>query len=253
MKKLILFLCSIFLFGANLINVNFFSQKSKIDVLLSLDNKFNGKIIEKNKNIFLITNVYTIKKFDKKFDDSFIKEITILPSDNGVLLKLSTNTQYKTSVALTPDGYGLRFRIINTERAEIKTQNLKFANDNRLDLASYFISIAILIILAIALWLFRKKLIKKLPVKGNLNILFQKPLDAKNKIALIEFNNRKYLVIVGNSNILLDVFDENMINISTNKEFDEYLKSNQEITKKLDSFREYIENAEKLKEIDERI
>jgi len=252
MKKLIIFL-GIFLFGANLINVNFFPQKSKIDVLLSLDNKFNGKIIEKNKNIFLITNVYTIKSFDKKFDNSFIKEIKISPSNNGVLLKLSTNTKYKTSVALTPDGYGLRFRIINIKPVEVKSQSLKFANNNGLDLVSYFISIAILIILAIALWLFRKKIIKKLPAKGNLNILFQKPIDAKNKIALIEFNNRKYLVIVGNSNILLDVFDENMINISTNKEFDEYLKSNQEITKKLDSFREYIENAEKLKEIDERI
>jgi len=252
MKKLIIFL-SVFLFSANLINVNFFPQKSKLDILLSLDNKFNGKIVEKNKNIFLITNVYTIKSFDKKFDSFFIKEIKISPSNNGILLKLNTDIKYKTSVALTPDGYGLRFRIINTKRAEVKTQNLKFANDNGLDFVSYFISIAILIILAIALWLFRKKIIKKLPTKGNLNILFQKPIDAKNKIALIEFNNRKYLVIVGNSNILLDVFDENMINISTNKEFDEYLKTNQEITKKLDSFREYIENAEKLKEIDERI
>jgi len=252
MKKLIIFL-SVFLFGANLINVNFFPQKSKLDILLSLDNKFNGKIVEKNKNIFLITNVYTIKSFDKKFDNFFIKEIKISPSDNGILLKLNTDIKYKTSVALTPDGYGLRFRIINTKRAEVNTQNLKFANDSGLDLVSYFISIAILVILAIALWLFRKKIIKKLPAKGNLNILFQKPIDAKNKIALIEFNNRKYLVIVGNSNILLDVFDENMINISTNREFDEYLKSNQEITKKLDSFREYIENAEKLKEIDERI
>jgi len=252
MKKLIIFL-SVFLFSANLINVNFFPQKSKLDILLSLDNKFNGKIVEKNKNIFLITNVYTIKSFNKKFDNFFIKEIKISPSNNGILLELTTNINYKISVALTPDGYGLRFRILNTKRAEVKTQNLKFANDSRLDLVSYFISIAILIILAIALWLFRKKIIKKLPAKGNLNILFQKPIDAKNKIALIEFNNRKYLVIVGNSNILLDVFDENMINISTNKKFDAYLKSNQEITKKLDSFREYIENAEKLKEIDERI
>jgi len=252
MKKIIIFL-SVFLFGANLIDVNFFPQKSKLDILFSLDSKFNGKIVEKNKNIFLITNVYTIKSFDKKFDNFFIKEIKISPSNNGILLKLNTNIKYKTSVALTPDGYGLRFRIINTKPIIIKSQNLKFANDSGLDLVSYFISIAILVILAIALWLFRKKIIKKLPAKESLNILFQKPIDAKNKIALIEFNNRKYLVIVGNSNILLDVFDENMINISTNREFDEYLKSNQEITKKLDSFREYIENAEKLKEIDERI
>jgi len=252
MKKLIIFL-GVLLFSANLINVNFFPQKSKLDILFSLDGKFNGKVIKKDKNLFFITNVNTLKSFEKKFDNFFIKQIQISPSDNGVLIKLNINTKYKTSVALTPDGYGLRFRITKINSTIIKTDNLNFAKDNGLDFVSYFISIAILIILAIILWLIRKKVVKKLPMKENLNILFQKPLDAKNRVALIEFNNRKYLIIVGNSNILLDVFDENMINISTNKEFDEYLKTNSEITKKLDSFREYIENAEKLKEIDERI
>jgi len=253
MKKLIIFLFGAFLFGASLINVNFFPQKNKLDILLSFDAKFNGKIIEKSKNNFLITNVFSIKSFDKKFNNFFIKEIKISPSNNGILLKLSTNTKYKTSVALTPDGYGLRFRIINANPVEVKTQNIKFGNESELDYISYIIGLSILIILALALYIFRKKIVTKLPAKGKLNILFQRPIDAKNKVALIEFNNRKYLVLVGNSNILLDVFDENMVNISTNRDFDEYLKSNEEVTKKFDSFREYIENAEKLKEIDERI
>jgi len=253
MKKLIIFF-GVLLFSANLISVNFFSQKNKVDVLFSLDSKFNGKVIEVKKNEFLITDIFSFKSYEKKFNNFFIKEIQISPAEKGTLIKLFITDKYKTSVALTPDGYGLRFRIEDEVKNVKSNENLTFSpHQKELDYVTYLISIAILFVLALILYFFRKKLNTKLPTKSNLNILFQKPLDTKNRVALIEFNNRKYLVIVGNSNILLDVFDENMINISTQNNFEEYLKSNQEISKKLDTFRDYIENAEKLKEIDERI
>ena len=254
MKKFIIFF-AVFLFGSNLINVNFFPQKDKLDVLLSLDDKFNGKVLNVDKNQFLITNILSNREYEKKFNNFFIKDIQISPSNDGVLIKIDTNAYYSTSVALTPDGYGIRFRILNKnilkdkemERSVFTTNNTQTS----LDYFSYIISLAILIILAIILWIVRKKLSKNLPVKGSINILFQKPIDAKNRVALIEFNNRKYLVIVGNSNILLDIFDENMVNISTKEDFDTFLKS--EIGEKLDNLQKYIKNAEKLKEFDERI
>jgi len=56
-------------------------------------------------------------------------------------------------------------------------------------------------------------------------------------------------MLVGNTNLLLDVFDENMVNITTPKEFDEFLKLNT----KIDEVKKYIKNAEELKEFDERI
>ena len=250
MKKLIIFL-AVFLFASNLVNVNFFPQGKKLDILLSLDSKFNGKVINIGKNEFLITNINTLKEYKKTFYKFFVKDVVISPSKEGVLISFDTNKKYKTSVALTPDGYGLRFRITNIQS---KPQNTKLIIKNpetSLDYMSYIISLAILIILAIILWLFRKKISKKLPVKSGINILFQKPIDAKNRVALIEFNNRKYLVIVGNSNILLDIFDENLINISTKKDFDNFLEN--EISEKLDNLQKYIKNAEKLKEFDEKI
>jgi len=248
MKKLIIFI-AVILFGANLVNINFFTQPNKLDILFSLDAKFNGKIINAGKNRFVITNISSDKEYYKKFDNFFIEEVTISPQNNDVLLKFKTDKRYKTSVALTPDGYGLRFRISNLE---VKKEKITFKNpENSLDYFSYIISLAILIIIAIILWILKKKINKKLPVKGGLNILFQKPIDAKNRVALIEFNNRKYLVIVGNSNILLDVFDENLVNISTQNDFDNFLKT--EMSEKLDSLQKYIKNAEKLKEFDEKI
>ena len=257
MKKIIIFL-AVFLYASNLVNVNFFPQNKILDILFSLDSKFNGKVINTAKNQFLITDVKSIEEFNKHFKNFFVKDVQIIPEQNGVLIKFDTNVKYKTSVALTPDGYGLRFRIRDIQKVIQNTNinnsgiNLGINNnpENTLDYFTYIISLAILIILAIILWVFRKKLSKKLPVKNGVNILFQKPLDTKNRVVLIEFNNRKYLVIVGNSNILLDIFDENMINVSTKNDFDNFL--NTEINEKLDNLQNYIKNAEKLKEFDER-
>ena len=251
MKKLLIFF-AVFLFGANLINVNFFEQNTKLDILFSLDGRFDGKVLKKGNDRFFISNISSNKGYKKDFTNYFVKEIVILPFNDGVLLSIKANKKYKTSVALTPDGYGLRFRISDISTQIVKHPQITYANENEIDYISYFIALTILIILAISLWIFKKKLKMKLPIKSNLNIVFQKPLDTKNKIALIEFNKRKYLVIIGSSNILLDVFDENMINIKTNQEFEEYLQKD-EINKKLDNFQQYIQNAEKLKDFDEKI
>ena len=252
MKKLILILASTFLFAANLINVNFFKQKDKLDILFSLDGRFIGKVLKKRNNVFFITDVISNKEYQKTFNNYFIKNIKIIPLKQGINIFIDSNKKYNTSVALTPDGYGVRFRIINMEKQLIQKPKITYANNNEIDFVSYFIAIAILIILAIILWIFKKKLKTKLPINSNLNIVFQKPLDTKNRVALIEFNKKKYLVIVGNSNILLDIFDENMINIKTQNDFEDYLQKD-EINKKLDNFQQYIQNAEKLKDFDEKI
>jgi len=252
MKKLIIILFASFLFAANLINVNFFEQKGKLDILFSLDGIFTGKVVKDSKDKFFISNIVSNKEYKKSFSNYFVKNISVTPSKNGVLISIDANKKYKTSVALTPDGYGVRFRITNIEPKPLQKPQITYANDNGIDYVSYFIAVSILIILAIILWIFKKKLKTKLPVKGNFGVVFQRPLDPKNKVALIEFNKRKYLVIVGNSNILLDVFDENMINIKTQNEFEEYLQKD-DINKKLDSFQKYIQNAEKLKDFDETV
>ena len=250
MKKIIIFL-AVILFGSNLVNVNFFPSQNKVDILLSLDSKFQGKVLNDGKNAFLITNVKSNRDYEKNFDNFFIKKIKISPKNNDILIELNTKTKYKTSVALTPDGYGLRFRIESLDvKPKNEVLNIKNPQDS-LDYFSYIIALAILIILALILWIIRKKVIKKLPVKSGMNILFQKPLDAKNRVVLMEFNGRKYLVIVGNSNILLDIFDENMVNVTTKNDFDNFL--NTEMSEKIDNLQKYIKNAEKLKEFDEKI
>jgi len=253
MKKLIIFL-GVLLFSANLINVNFFQQADKLDILFSLDSKFNGKVIEIAHNQFLIKKVISTNEYYKKFENFFIKEVKILPKQSGVLVILNIKGKYKTSVALTPDGYGIRFRVEKlikpVDTVAVNISNKNYNNYDRLDYVSYIVSVVVLIIIGIILFLFKKRIRENLG-GSDIKVLFQKPLDPKNKIVLVEFNQRRYLLVIGNSNILLDIFDENMVNISTKEEFDRYLK--EEVDNRLDYLKDYIENAEKLKELNEKV
>ena len=82
-----------------------------------------------------------------------------------------------------------------------------------------------------------------------MKVLIQKPIDTKNKVVLFEYQNRKYLMLIGTTNVLLDVFVDDISIPKNEAQFDEFLKLN----KKFDNIQKYIQNAEKLKGIDEKI
>ncbi len=255
MKKIFLLIVGVWLFGANLIGVDFFPHKNFLDILLSFDSKFNGNVTKLSKEKYLIKGVDTGKEYVKNFDFSFLKSVKIIPVKNGIEIDLKSQNNPNISFAMTPEGYGVRIRVKNsvkTVNTQNNLKNLMAQNpENSIDYFTYFIILAILVILAIILWILRKK-VSKLPVKKSditMGVILQKPIDAKNKIVLFDFNGRKYLMLVGNTNLLLDVFDENLVHVSTPKEFDDYLKLNS----KMDEVKKYIKNAEELKDFDERI
>lgn len=253
MKKIILICLGVLLFGANLINVNFFESKNKLDILFSLDSVFKGKVKQVSKNSYILTDISTDKVIQKEFTKNFINSIIISPDKNGVRIDITANKPIKTSVALTPDGYGVRFRIINEKPIKVQNvqnslQNLN-ANKEGLDAVSYIVGISILIILALILWFLKRKTASLPSLRENMKVLAQKPIDAKNKIVLFEYQDRKYLMLIGNTNVLLDVFADDVAVPKNEVEFDEMLK----LSKKYNNIDKYIQNAEKLKEFDERI
>jgi len=252
-KKIILICLGVLLFGANLINVNFFESKNKLDILFSLDGVFKGKVKQVSKNSYILTDISTDKVIQKEFTKNFINSIIISPDKNGVRIDITANKPIKTSVALTPDGYGVRFRIINEKPIKVQNvqnslQNLN-ANKEGLDAVSYIVGISILIILALILWFLKRKTASLPSLRENMKVLAQKPIDAKNKIVLFEYQDRKYLMLIGNTNVLLDVFADDVAVPKNEVEFDEMLK----LSKKYNNIDKYIQNAEKLKEFDERI
>ena len=228
-KKLFFLLIPVFLFSANLIDVNFFEEKNKLDVLFSLDDKFNGQVKKINNSSLIITNIKTDKVIQKEFNKKFINSITICPVNNGVKMDISSNGEFKTSVALTPDEFGLRFRIeelvfldSNKTKPEIKFSD----NQKKLDLFSYTVGIIALLLIAILLWFLKRKIINLPMTKENIKVLIQKPVDTKNKVILFEYQNRKYLMLIGTTNVLLDVFVDDISIPKNEAQFDEFLKLN---------------------------
>ena len=250
-KKLLFLLIPIFLFSANLVNVNFFEEKNKLDVLFSLDNKFNGQVKKINDSSFIITNIKTDRVVQKEFNKKFVNSITILSIDNGIRLDILANEKFNTSVALTPDEFGLRFRIkklVPLDSNQTKPEIQFATSQQKLDLFSYIIGTVILFLIAIFLWFLKKKAISLPITKENMKILVQKPIDTRNKVVLFEYQNKKYLMLIGNTNVLLDVFADGITIPKNETQFDEFLK----LSKKYDNIQKYIKNAERLKGIDEK-
>jgi flagellar biogenesis protein FliO len=249
-KKLFFLLFVSLIYAANLIDVNFFEANKKLDILFSLDSKFDGKIIKLDSNKYLIKNINSDREFEKNFDNFFIRSIIITPHKDGILLEIISNEKYNISIALTPDGYGIRVRIKSLIE-NINSNRLPSMPKEHFSFVRYFIVVAILIILAIILLYIKKRgLNSKVPaLKNDMRVLSQKFIDAKNKVVLFEYQNKKYLMLVGNTNLLLDVFDENFKAPKNEVEFDEMLK----INNKLSEIEKYIQKADNIKELDERI
>jgi flagellar biogenesis protein FliO len=236
------------IYAANLIDVNFFESKNKLDVLFSLDDKFNRKIIKLDNNKYLIKNIKSDREIEKNFNNFFLNSIIITPKKEGILLEIIGKNKYKISFALTPDRYGIRVRI---KSDKVIQNSLPPMPKEKFSYTRYFIVVAILIILAIILFFIKRRGINtKLPaLKNEMRVLSQKFIDAKNKVVLFEYQNKKYLMLIGNTNLLLDVFDENFKTPRNEVEFDEMLKLNN----KIDEIEKYIQKADNIKELDERI
>ncbi len=111
----------------------------------------------------------------------------------------------------------------------------------------YWSVMAILLGLLAILWMVRKRGIRgfakgggwlmpktaslagKIPEEAT--IRFQKPLDAHNRLLLIEFGGKQYLTIIGNTNLLLDTFGAG--NIEAEEDFARMFESNK---RQLDHF-----------------
>ena len=220
------------LFSANLVSVDFIKDKNRVDIFLALDDKFNGRIINIGLNKFLLTNINSINSFNKKFKNFFIKEIKILPYKNSVLLLLESNFSYLPSAAISPDKYVIRFRIKSKQNI---IKNNKFLDFN-LSPLQIFIIVYIIVIVLIFLYVFNRYIQKKKEVE----IVFRKPIDKKNYLVLIRFKRKYYLVIIGNSIFLLDIFEDNLLGGVNKDELYQIIKERRKLNKDLEIFKKYI-------------
>jgi hypothetical protein len=200
----------------------------------------------------------------KNVGSKFLNSLTITPLQEETQIVAKVPSSVKLLASKTADGYGLRLRFV-TKNAIQKHKKLQSKHQSTLNLSnlptkkensmtqSYIIVIIILLLGIFILFYLKKKAIptvikqkekqktgwlfntnntsmqQKAENQQNSNevsIRFQKAIDQNNSVVMLDFGKESYLVLMGNSNILLDKFHENKP--TSQQEFESILQNRHE-------------------------
>jgi len=261
-KFLLLFLLPFSLYASKILSYNIYERTDRADVMITFDTPYTGKIkqsVSKSKIIIKLEDATIESPKIKKVSSKYLHSLTITPVNNETLIVASISPSTTLIVSKTSDAYGLRLRftdkIVAKSAAAINTKhtdslsNLPTKKDNNMS-QSYYVVVTVLV-LGILILLYIKKKMKPIPANTqkpnnwlfkntqesttptnvnmaaqNVSIRFQKAIDNKNSVVMLDFGNQSYLVLMGNSNILLDKFTDDKP--TSQKEFDEMLQSKHE-------------------------
>ncbi|BDY12316.1 hypothetical protein [Hydrogenimonas cancrithermarum] len=258
--------------GALLLNENLYERNNRIDLMLSFDTPFSGTIKKKRESDgtidILLNGIEVQKPFRENVQNSFVESIALIKSGpHTALIKIvPLQKPLQVEASKTIDGFGLRLRITPTAESSKSLSALPAAaisdrpktakplntlqSSQTLPGWRYWSVLAILLLLLIVLWIVKKRstgtlsgksgwLMPKAGLPGNLPeeavVRYQKVLDPHNRLLLLEFGGKQYLMVVGNSNLLLDTFVEGKIEDAdtfsqmfeaNKKQLDNFLKEN---------------------------
>ena len=256
--RLVLFLFTPFLlFGAQILDYKVLSDRSNYtDIMFYFDTPFEGKMAQAqkgNKLTLLLKGASIEAQRSIIANTTYLKTVIISPSGDNTKLLLELGTNVKMKASKTSGHYGLKLRFAtqvltsNTSDTNVAKQslsNLPMKKEGEFN-SAYVIVIVFLMIAFILLWTVKRKMgiggtsgnkqpwlfkSNSAPV-DNVNIRFQKSIDQKNRVVMLDYADQSYLVVIGNSNIVLDKFEGNKP--STQSQFDEILDDNRA---ELDSF-----------------
>ncbi len=226
------------LLSATITNHNIYKQEDSIDLMLTFDEPYLGKISKKKEaesTILMLENIKVQESITEEIQSNIMQKIRILPYENQVFIKVDALKPYNIEASKTIDNHGLRIRV---KPKVMKTlPNVTFETKKEQDISGSFLKvIAVLAFLILLLYLLKKWITNSTQTssswlfhkdqnkKQNINILHQKALDTKNRVALLEFNGINYLVILGSNNLLLDKFKSE--EKDENQQFDTLLAQN---------------------------
>ena len=263
-KFLLLFLLPFSLYASRILSYNIYERTDRADVMITFDTPYTGQIkqsISKSKIIIKLEDATIESPKIKKVSSQYLHSLTITPMNHETIIVASVTPSTRLIASKTSDSYGLRLRF--TDKKAIKSSTtaktttaptkslstLPTKKDDNLS-QSYYVVVAILV-LGIFILLYIKKKMKPIPknkqtqnnwlfkntqestmqnngnmATQNVSIRFQKAIDDKNSVVMLDFGKQSYLVLMGNSNILLDKFTDNKP--TSQKEFNEILQSRQE-------------------------
>ncbi len=231
MKALLLsVLWTTFLWSVSLKEYTLYDKPDRIDLMLTFDAPWPGKITrtQKEKREMLMLKDVTFPRQEevRKPDSPFLGELRIAPLKDATLIALQAKVPLKINASKTIDNTGLRIRIEPASGAEEATlrpipqkKNASRSTDGTSDISWAFGKVVFVLLLLTALLWFLKRWIEKRSgatwlfgergaATEDIRILAQKPLDMRNRIVLIGYGEKKYLVLTGENALLLDRFEE---------------------------------------------
>lgn len=248
--KYLIFLLPLLLHGAVLLDTSLYERQERVDLLLSFDAPFEGTILtqEKPGDLYLkLTGVSGQAKEPVALTSSFVKSIDYFFSGNELYVHAQTKEGVTLQADKTADGHGVRIRLLKptAEAVAVPEKNVAapgpekkrpVLGENRPDMGSKYVAAAIFVAALLTVYalflLFRRKRSggwlfggANAP-KQEIQVITQRVVDAKNRVALIRYNGMNYLVLIGATNLVIDKFP--MTGEKAEKRFGELLKSSEE-------------------------
>jgi hypothetical protein len=239
-KLLLLFGASVWLFASSILNYNVYNRSNRVDVMFTFDTPYTGTIKESKKNGAIVLQLYDLsiqRTTVKEINSKLISKLTITPLQSYTQIVAYTDRDITLQVSQTTDHYGLRLRFVPTSSA-LNTNNNILDKTAAANLAlhtqkpisiptSYYIIVALLIIIALVLFLYKRKIGAKSfqqnkspqPMKSkwmfqqgaaknenDVHVRFSKKIDPSASVMMIDYGEQSYLVMNGTSSVLLDVY-----------------------------------------------
>ncbi len=249
-RALAIILLTLSLHAGTIINQNIYEKEDAVDIMLSFDSPYEGKIIQKKEaenRIFILENTTIEEKTTTKINSTIVQKLQLIPYKNTLFIELSGVDDFTVDASKTVDNYGLRLRITPqstlADIAPLKAPTFETKKED--SISSAYLKVLLVMGLLIGfLYLFKKWLQqreigtqnswlfdKKNPQKkdSTITIKQQRAIDMKNRLALISYHDKEYLLLLGSSNLLLDTFEAQ----SNTDDFDTLLNQNKE---QLDGF-----------------
>jgi hypothetical protein len=209
----------------------------------------------------VLTRTTVQKPFFKRVGNRFVDSIAITASgaDAARVKIVPAAIPIAVEASKTIDGFGLRLRITPQKSATPShtptATSTRTTTNTATPLATrpdtgvpgwrYWAVMGILLFLLLMMWFARRYAMKKRQTPGDwlmpkevadalgseAVIRYQKPLDGHNRLLLLEFGGKQYLLVVGNGNLLLDVYTHG--HIEDEESFEMMFEQNK---KRLDRF-----------------
>ncbi|EGH7618198.1 TPA: hypothetical protein SGY27_000667, partial [Campylobacter jejuni] len=177
MRLLVLFFLILPLYSVELISFNIYDRNDRVDLMLSFDNAYNGKISQKKeKNLTLLTfSDLTYSKDElKELNSQLVDKISISSKNNNTYIMLQNKQNINLELSSINDKFGVRIRAIEQGKANIESVPTTTVNNSQelmpkpkstslegYDYTNYILVMLILVILLIVLWWFKKTMVYK--------------------------------------------------------------------------------------------